>query len=187
MKIDARRSAFAVVAAFVAILAVAVVRLPESFIAQLERNRPFDSTQAGWAYRLLALAAIAQAMYSGYALLRPERVVAARHPDRKLADVGNERLLAMTARTAAFLPVLTLVYGLAALWVTGQRGGFWLFVVVAIAQTAWYYRQVGEVGRFLSFQPEPPRRAAPGAWIREPPDYCPPIARGLQPLESHGP
>jgi hypothetical protein len=183
MDTGARRTAFAVVAAITAILSIAVARLPESFIAQLERSRPFTTSQAGWAYRILALVAIGQALWAGFALLRPEKVVAARRSDPKLADVGNERMLSMTAHTAAFIPLLTLVYGVAALWLTGQRGGFWLFVFVAVVQTAWYYRLVGDTGKFLAFQPEPKPSPGPEAWIREPPDYCPPLARGLNPIE----
>jgi hypothetical protein len=137
-----------------------------------------SDTQSGWAYRLLVVAALAQVFWVGFRLLRPERVAAGRD-----ADLSNERVFAMTARTAAFIPALTIVYGLAALWVTGERGGFWLFVLIAVAQAAWYYRQVGEIGRFLGFQPQPAPHPGPGAWIREPPDYCPPLARGLQPLD----
>jgi hypothetical protein len=77
---------------------------------------------------------------------------------------------------------LTFVYGLAAFLVTGQRGGYWLFAVLFLAQGAWYYRQVGDIGRWLEFQPEVVTRPSSAVWIREPDDYCPPLARSLTPV-----
>jgi hypothetical protein len=83
---------------------------------------------------------------------------------------------------------LTFVYGLAAFLVTGQRGGYWLFAVLFIAQAAWYYRQVGDIGRWLGFQPEVVAQPSSAVWVREPGDYCPPLARSLTPVteSSHG-
>jgi hypothetical protein len=75
--------------------------------------------------------------------------------------------------------LLTLVYGVASFYVTGQRGGFWLFVVVGAAQTAWYYRQVGQVARWVVQQPEADlaTERRPPSWQPEPPDYSPPLGR----------
>lgn len=178
-----RRVPFWVVGAILIVVCIGVLRLPESFVAQVERNRALSSSQAGWAYRLIAVVAIAQAAYGGFFLLRPEAIRKARAGDDKVAAMPRERIASLVARNAAFMVVLTLVYGIAALAITGQRGGFWLFPVVAVAQGAWYYREVGEIGRWLTFQPEvePPRRR--GDWSREPADYCPPLARGLRPVE----
>ncbi|MDQ3645938.1 MAG: hypothetical protein M3345_03285 [Actinomycetota bacterium] len=172
---------FALAAAFSAIVCLAVVRIPDIFLGQIERSRPFTDAQAGWAFRLIALAALAQVLYGGFVVLRPETVARARTEHLKTKLMTRSRILTSVTRTAAGMMLLTLVYGLAALYVTAQRGGFWLFPAIEIAQGAWYYRQVGEIGRWLGFQPEvevvEPRE---GAWNREPPDYCPPIARGLK-------
>lgn len=169
-------------AAILLVVCVAVVRLPDSFLEMLERTTPFTSAQAGWAYRLLALAAVAQALYGGFALLRPARVQRARASEPKLAQMSRAKLTSVVARTAASMVAFTLAYGIAALAVSGQRGGFWLFPVIAVAQGAWYYREVGQVATWLRFQDEPAGHdRSRGVWTREPPDYCPPIARGLQP------
>lgn len=174
---------FAIVAAILLVLCVAVARLPESFIAMLERRSPFTISEAGWAYRLLAFAAIAQALYGGFSLLRPARVERARRTDPKLARLTRARLTGLIARTAATMVAFTLAYGIAALGVRGQRGGFWLFPVLAAAQGAWYYREVGQIAGWLGFQDEAGSDdPARGLWTREPADYCPPIARGLEPV-----
>jgi hypothetical protein len=178
-----RRAPFWVTAAILLVVCIGVLRLPESFVAQVERNRPLSSSQAGWAYRLIAVVAIAQAAYGGFFLLRPEAIRKARDKDQKVAAMLRDRVVSLVARNAAFMVALTLVYGIAALGLTGERGGFWLFVVVAVAQGAWYYRQVGEIGRWLSFQPATESRGPRGEWRREPADYCPPLARGLRPVQ----
>jgi hypothetical protein len=172
---------FGVLAALTLVICLGVIRLPDTFLALLERNSPFTSSaEMGWAYRLLAFAAVGQALYGGFVLLRPERVEAARGKDPKLARAPRSRVTEFVARTAASMTFLTLVYGLASLGVTGQRGGFWLFPVLALAQGAWYYRQVGEIAGWIGFQPEAMETEAPrGVWKREPVDYCPPLARGL--------
>lgn len=177
-----RRAPFWVAVAILVVVCIGVLRLPESFVAQVERNRPLSSAQAGWAYRLIALVAIAQAAYGGFFLLRPETIRKARDKDQKVAAMPRGRIASLVARNAAFMVVLTLVYGIAALAITGQRGGFWLFVVIAVAQGAWYYRQAGEVGRWLFFQPAVESQERRGEWRREPVDYCPPLARGLRPV-----
>lgn len=174
---------FAVVAVIALVVCIAVARLPDSLVSLLERKTPFSSAQVGWAYRLLAFAAVAQAFYGGFVLLRPDRVEAARRKDPKVAALPRVRLVGVVARTAASMVLFTFVYGIAAFAVGGQRGGFWLFPVLAVAQGAWYYRQVGQIAKWLGFQPEPARpEAGRGAWRREPPDYCPPLARGLVPM-----
>lgn len=179
---------FAIAAGTIAVVCVAVLRLPDTFLALLANNTPFTTAQTGWAYRLLAFAAVAQALYGGFVVLRPDHVEEARKKDAKLAAKSRAQLLGIVARTAASMTSFTLLYGLAAFGVSGQRGGFWLFPLLAAAQGAWYYRQVGQVAAWLAFQPEAASDAPPrGLWQREPPDYCPPLARGLRPAPSGQP
>lgn len=171
------------VAAVVAVICIAVLRLPETFLALLDRNTPFTTSQTGWAYRLLAFAAVGQAFYGGFVLLRPDHVQEARKKDPKLAARSQPQVVGIVARTAASMTFFTLLYGLAAFGVSGQRGGFWLFPSLAVAQGTWYYRQVGQVASWLGFQPESGSDdPARGLWQREPADYCPPLARGLRPV-----
>jgi hypothetical protein len=172
---------FAFVLAVLMVLSVAVARLPESLVEQLQRNSPLTGTEAGWAYRLLAAVAVAQVL-GGFRILRIERVRKAQETDPEVARMSRSRLLGSTARNAAGMIFLTFVYGLAAFLVTGQRGGYWLFAVLFLAQGAWYYRQVGDIGRWLEFQPEVVARPSSAVWIREPDDYCPPLARSLTPV-----
>lgn len=178
-----RTRPFAIVLVLIAVVCIAVLRLPDTFLALLDRTTPFTTAQTGWAYRLLAFAAFAQALYGGFALLRPDHVEEVRKKDPKLAAKPRSELVGMVARTAASMTFFTLLYGLAAFGVSGQRGGFWLFPLLALAQGAWYYRQVGQIGSWMGFQPEAGSDAPPrGLWQREPPDYCPPLARGLRPV-----
>lgn len=171
---------FAVVASVAVVISVAIARLPDSLVSLLQRNTPLSLAQIGWAYRLLAVAAVAQALYGGFLLLRPDRVETARRTDPKLAALPRVRLIGVVARTAAWMLLFTLLYGIAAFVVGGQRGGFWLFPVLVVAQGAWYYRQVGQIAKWARFQPEPSTTGpGRGAWRREPADYCPPLARGL--------
>lgn len=181
-----RTRPFAVVFVAIGVICIAVLRLPESFLALLDRNSPFTSSQTGWAYRLLALAALGQALYGGFVLLRPDHIEQARRKDPKLGNRTRAQLVGIVARTAASMTFFTVLYGLAAFGVSGQRGGFWLFPLLAAAQGAWYYRQVGQIGAWMGFQPEPGSDLQPrGVWQREPSDYCPPLARGLQPVPPH--
>ena len=170
---------FAVVGAVLFILCLAMFRLPDSYASQLERGRALSSAQAGWAYRLMAIAAIGQALYGGFAIFQIERVRKARSEDPKTASASPGELVRSLARTAAGMIILTLVYGVASFYVTGQRGGFWLFALVALAQGAWYFRQVGQVSTWLELQSpvaaESSRKGTP--WHREPPDYSPPLGR----------
>lgn len=174
---------FLVVAVITAVVCIAVARLPDSLVELMQRKTPFTLVQIGWAYRLLAVAAVAQALYGGFVLLRADHVEAARRKDAKLASLPRARLVGIVARTAASMLLFTLIYGVAAFVVGGQRGGFWLFPVLVLAQGAWYYRQVGQVARWAGFQPEPVKsEPGRGAWKREPPEYTPPLARGLLPV-----
>lgn len=174
---------FLVALAILLVAALAVLRLPETLVAQLANNRFFTSSQSGWAYRLLVLAAVAQAAYGGFVLLRAENVHKARLKDSRIATLGASQVISLLSRNAAFLALLTLVYGLAAFAVTGQRGGFWLFPLIALLQGAWYYRQVAEVGRWLSLQAEPDEASDAGSPSDSSSRYCPPLARGLTPLD----
>lgn len=180
--VSRRLRPFAVALVIVGVICIAIARLPDSLVSILERKTPFSTAQVGWAYRLLALAAAAQALYGGFVLLRPDRVERARRKDPKLARLPHLKLVGVVARTAASMVVFTIIYGIAAFAVGGQRGGFWLFPVLAVFQAAWYFRQVGQVAQWMGFQPQvaeaDPSR---GIWRREPPDYCPPLVRGLKP------
>ena len=191
MQTDVERqwTPFLVLGAILAIAFVAIARLPESFVAQMARNRPFFETrsQADWAYRLLALVAFAQAVYGGFVVLQIDRVRRARQREAAVVAMPRARVLALVTRTAAALVALTFVYGIAAFWVTGQRGGFWLFALLCVLQIAWYLRQVGSIARYLDFQPEPRPRREPIPWNPGPPDYCPPLARGLQRVSPPSP
>lgn len=171
-------------AAAVVIVCLAVIRLPDSLLTQLQRSNSFSSAQAGWAYRLLALAALGQAAYGGFVVLRAERLKKERDADPKLRTMDLDGVVRSLSRNAATMAGLTLLYGVASIWVTGQRGGFWLFPLIAVVQAAWYYRQVGQLASWLAFQPAPVDHARRSVWRREPRDYCPPLARGLAFVQS---
>jgi len=181
MKLEVGRpwQPFAVAATVLVIVMVAVFRLPATLLDQIELNGPFTSVQADWAYRLLAVAAVAQAIFVGFKVLRIERVQHSLESDPKLGEMSKTQIAASLARAAAGMAMLTLVYGLSALFIGGQRGGFWLFVVLTAAQLAWYFRQTGVIAQWLEFQPEPTPHRIRDVWRREPPDYCPPLTRGL--------
>ena len=151
---DRRNGPFLVAASVGGIVTLALFRLPESFVAQLRRNRALDVGAAGWAFRLLVLAALAQAIYVGFVVLRSERVQKAREQDQKLQKMSKPEIIASTAGNAAGVSLLTLVYGLSAFALTGERGGFWAFVTIFLAQLAWYYRSVGVIAAWMEFQPE---------------------------------
>ena len=159
---------------------VVVAALPDSLIVQMERNRALTSGQAGWAYRLLVAFALAAAAYTMFKAITAESVRRSQERSEKARALSAERVVDSVSQNAAALPLLTIVYGIASLIFTGQRGGFWLFPLIALAQGAWHYRSVGEIVRWLAFQPEPePEEELSTEWKREPPDYCPPLARGL--------
>ena len=161
-----------------------VIQVPDTFLGQLERNRPLTDGQAGWAYRLIAFFAIVQVLYGGFAVFRIERLQAAREHDAKLAQMAPDRVVASLSRNAAGMVFLTLIYGLATIAITGLRGGFWLFPMLALAQGAWYFREIGQIARWGSFQPvevvsDPDR----GAWHPPGPGHVPALARGMHPPE----
>jgi hypothetical protein len=179
-----RRPAFIFAIAVLAIVSIAIARLPDSLVSSIENNRTFTNSQAGWVYRLLALAAVVQGFYGGFVILRIDRVKRAREADPKVAEMTHERVIGLLSRNAAGMVMWTLVYGVAAFVITGERGGFWLFPFLCLLQLAWYFREIGAIARWLEFQPEPEIGDAPAAWVREPPGYVPPIARVLTPLND---
>lgn len=183
---------FVVAGAIVLIVCSAVAALPDPYIGQLMRGRLLDGDQAGWAYRLLVLFASIEIVYAGYRVFRIEAVAAVRGEARRGATRGGAtltgaRLISSMSRTAAVLVTFTLVYGLASIWLTGQRGGFWLFPVLAVAQLAWYYRAIGEVARWEQHQQPAPAKTDPQPWPPPLVDHCPPIARGLTKVERPAP
>lgn len=178
----ARRGPLVAVAVVTLLLCLFVLQLPGVFLDQLQRARPLTETQSGWVYRLLAVAAAAQAIYGGYGVLRVERLRRAREKDPRLEAMAAPQLLRSMSRTAAAMVAMTLVYGTSALLLTGERGGFWLFPLLAAAQGGWYLRALGVVRDWLIFQPAASSDDGLAyVWRREPPDYCPTIARGLGP------
>ena len=185
---DRRRPAFIFAAAVVVIVSVALARLPDSLVSSIERNRFLtNSSAAGWAYRLLAFFAIALVVYGGFYVFRIDHVKKARSTDPKAAALTRERVITSLSRNAAGMILLTMIYGLASFGVTGQRGGYWLFPFLCCLQGAWYFREIGAVARWLGFQPDTAIEVVPEAvWKRVPPDYSPPIARSLTPIDLPG-
>jgi hypothetical protein len=171
------REPFLAVAAALAIVTLAVFRLPESFVAVLERNALLRGSSTGWAVRILTVVALGQAAYAGFMVLRPERVAVALDREPELRAAGHERVGRSIAWNAAAIAALTIVYGVATFAVTGERASFWLFVVIGIAQLAWYYRLTGTIVEWLRFQP--PAQTSEQRTNDTRPPYCPPIARGL--------
>lgn len=166
------------------IVCAIVIQIPETFLTQLERNRPLTDPQAGWAYRLIAFFAVIQILYGGFSVFRIERLQIARTRDQILARMTPERVVTSLSRTAAGMVLLTLVYGLATMAITGLRGGFWLFPVLAVAQGAWYYREIGQIARWGSFQPpQAETDPARGAWHPPGPGHVPALARGMRVIE----
>jgi hypothetical protein len=147
---DPRRMPFGVAAAVLLIVSVAVFRLPQALVADMQRDGLLTGDAADVAFVLFAAAAVAQAVYAGFVLLRPERVETALAADARLATAPRAVALTSVAWNAAGIASLTLVYGVAAFALTGLRGGFWLFAVLELLQGAWYFRQVGTVGARLS-------------------------------------
>ncbi|HVF54484.1 MAG TPA: hypothetical protein VNC78_12885 [Actinomycetota bacterium] len=172
------RLPFLIAATLTVIVCSAVIALPDTFVVHLARSRRLTDSQAGWAYGLLALAAAGQALYTGFVVLSERN--AARRLERKIAGGdGDPRLAAARGvdADAATASILTLVYGGAALYLTGGRGGFWLFPLIAVIQLAWYYRTSGATARWLALQADPGSEGRPhdGA------PYTPPLARGSGP------
>ena len=175
-----RRGPFIVAAAFGAAIIIAVIALPDSFLVAIQNGRPLTDTQAGWAYRLLVFFTLVQVVYTGGSVFRIEKVAAAREKDARLAALPKERVIASLARNGAALVLFTFIYGVASIAITGQRGGFWLFPLIALAQGAWYYREIGQIAAWKAFQPEHVRDDPDlGRWRSVPPNHCPAITRGL--------
>ena len=179
-----RRGPFLAVLVLGLLVCIAVISIPDTFLSQIERNRPLTDAQVGWVYRLLAIAAAAQIIYGGFSVFRVERVQTARAHDPRLASMPHPRMISSLSRNAAGMVTLTLIYGLASMAVSGLRGGFWLFPLLALAQGGWYYREIGEIARWKAFQPkhvqtDPDRQP----WDPYPVDYVPAIARGLKTLD----
>ena len=175
-----RRLPFIGFAAVGVVACIVILSLPESLIAQMERNRALDSGQAGWAYRFLVLFALVAAAFSMFRAITIDAVKRSMERNPKARSSTPQRIIDSISQNAAAIPLLTIVYGVASVFFTGQRGGFWLFPLIALGQGAWHYRSVGEIARWVSFQPEPePEDEISTEWKREPPDYCPPLARGL--------
>jgi hypothetical protein len=168
------REPFVAAAAALVVVTLALFRLPESFVAVLERNALLQGSAAAWAVRILAVVAVGQAAYAGVMVFRPERVAAALDSEPSLRAAGHARVARSLAWNAAGIAALTIVYGIAAFVVTGERAGFWLFVLIGVAQIAWYYRLTGIIVAWLRFQPQPQLGSD-----EPPPPYCPPLARGL--------
>jgi hypothetical protein len=180
--VNRRRGPFIVLAATLVAICVVVIAIPDSILAQLENNRPLTDAQAGWAYRLLAFFAVSLIVYTGMSVFRIERLSALREKDERYAKMSKPEVISSLSRNAAALVFFTLVYGIASLVLTAQRGGFWLFPLLAVAQAAWYYREIGQVAAWNAFQPDPKAPERSTGWDPGGPDYCPPIARALTPL-----
>ncbi|MEA2516329.1 MAG: hypothetical protein QOG16_167 [Actinomycetota bacterium] len=176
-----RRGPFVVLAALFVAVFIIVIAIPDSFLSLIARNTPLAGSQTGWAYRLLVFFALSQILYTSATVYRVDRIEKLREKDERFARLTKPQVVSSLARNAAALVFFTLVYGLASIFLTGQRGGFWLFPVMAIAQAAWYYREIGQIAAWDAFQPatsdvDPDR----GAWSGGgPPDYIPPLTRGL--------
>jgi hypothetical protein len=170
---------FVVLGAVMLIVFVAIARLPELFVSGLEGDSPLSTAQATWAFRLLAVMAVLQAAYGGFAVLQIEKVRESWRNDPKMADMGRYDVAALVSRNAAIMVFLTVVYGLALFFLTGERGSFWFFALLALLQTAWYFRQTRQITEYLSVQPEPEVEKTGGRWEREPDDYVPPLARSF--------
>jgi hypothetical protein len=182
-RVQMHTTPFIYLGAVMLIVFLAVARLPELFVAQMERNSPLSFAQAGWAFRLLALAAVAQAAYGGFSILQVDKVRESWDTDPKMASMSRDQVAGLVSRNATIMVGLTLVYGLALFFLTGERGSFWLFALLAVLQAAWYFRQTRKVTEYLAVQQEPVTDKAGGRWVREPDDYCPPLARSFGPSD----
>lgn len=171
-----RRLPFSLLAISLAIVAVTVANLPASFVSDLGMRDGLDPAQAGWLYRLLAVAAAAQAVYGAFFVVSPGRVAAVRlrHPQARPA-------MQLFVRTAVMLTGLTFVYGIAALLLTGYRGGFWLFITIAGAQLAWYYLALRAVADAVARHEGPKAGQKRPAWSGTETGYSPPLVRGVRP------
>lgn len=179
-----RQGPFIILAALFIAICIVVIAIPDPVLAQLRNNRPLTDRQAGWAYRLLAFFALGQIVYTGMAVFRIDRIHRLRTTDLGFAKLSKPAVVSSLSRTAAALVSFTLVYGIASLLLTAQRGGFWLFPLLAVAQGAWYYREIGQIAQWKALQADDTSGAPDAGWSSGGADYCPPIARGLTPLEG---
>jgi hypothetical protein len=182
-RVQMHTTPFIYLGAVMLIVFLAVARLPELFVAQMERNSPLSFAQAGWAFRLLALSAVAQAAYGGFSILQVDKVRESWDTDPKMASMTRDQVAGLVSRNATIMVGLTLVYGLALFFLTGERGSFWFFALLAVLQAAWYFRQTRKITEYLAVQQEPVTDKAGGRWEREPDDYCPPLARSFGPSD----
>lgn len=174
-----RNPPFALAAGVVLVATIAYFRLPDALVVQIEHHTIASGPNGNWIYRILAVAAALQAIYAG-TVLRPERIKRSL-PTGPAPRAVVERVYVSATRTAAGAIPLTLVYGLAAFFITGGRASTWLFVAMMVAQGAWYYRQLGRLAAWLELQPAP--APEPPAWSKprpEPRDFAPPLARGMR-------
>ncbi|MQB01221.1 MAG: hypothetical protein GEU78_13170 [Actinobacteria bacterium] len=174
-----RRIPFVVVGTVVAVVAVAIFRLPELFVSGLRRDAMLPGSSGIWGFRILLVVAVGQVLFGGYRVLRTERL-AAIEGERISSDPRRDRLASTVAWVAAGMVGLTLAYGVATFVLTGLRAGFWAFLALIVAQGLWYYRLAGDAARWLGRRPAPPAPLKP-AWERGDADYTPPLARGLGP------
>jgi hypothetical protein len=178
-KLARRRNApFFIAGGIAVVVVVAFFRLPDTLIVQIEHRAPATGSGGDWIYRLLAVVAVLQGIYVGR-MLRPDKVKRSL-PDGVVAPEELERLFAAASRSASVAISPTLVYGLTAFFLTGGRSAMWFFVVVMVAQGAWYYRQLGRLATWLGRIPGPP--PAPPRWLTwrsDPTGYVPPVTRGL--------
>lgn len=175
---SSRRVPFAAASLVLVVTSLALAVLPETWGADLRRRSPFTPTQATWALYLAGAAAVLQAVYEGFAVLRPHRIEAALQHEERLARLPATSIASAVARNAAIMTSFTLLYGIALVALTGRLGWYVPFALLAAFQGAWYYRAAGVIAEWLARRPA---AAAPVPTTR--PRYCPPLARGL----SRGP
>jgi hypothetical protein len=147
---DRRRLPFLWGVGILAIVSLAVARLPESFVEGLQDDSPFSLQQSTWIFRFFAAAALIQALYGGFRQFRLDRIRNALETDEAAAAWPSERLVSTIARNAVVASLMPLVYGLVLLGLTGLRGNYWLFALLSLAQLAWYYRLAGELERWAT-------------------------------------
>jgi hypothetical protein len=175
---EKRNIPFAVAGGIALVVTIAYFRLPDSLITQMERKSIATGWAGDWIYRVLAVVAVLQAVYVG-TILRPERIARVL-PAGVVTRTIKYAVFRGAAHGAAVAFPLTLVYGIAAFWLTGGRASTWLFVVVMTLQAAWYFRQLGKLAEWLERRPAPPPE--PPSWQKwkpEPETYVPPLARAL--------
>jgi hypothetical protein len=169
-----RLSVFWVALAVLLITCLAVARLPEAMISVLARNAVLRGSERDWAFLFFSVAAVGQAAYAGFVLLRVDRI------ERELQKkaINPQLALGSIERNAAGIALITLLYGLAVIGLTGRRGSFWLFALIAVAQGAWYLRAVRAIAEWLGRQMTTTHRKE-HTLPRVPDDYCPPLVRSL--------